>query len=362
MSIDQEVAKARKDIRTDDYQMSIGEWVSLYENEDLDIHPEFQRLFRWTDRQKSNLIESILLGIPLPPIFVSQRENGVWDVIDGLQRLSTIFQLMGILKDQSGKSVPSLELQKTKYLPSLAGMCWDGENELPPELKRIIRRSKIGVSIILRESDENTKYDLFERLNTGGTKLTDQEVRNCILVMADMSFYEWLHSLTQISSFAETTSLSEKLVTEKYDMELALRYLLFSEADAEILRSVGDVGSFLSEKMIDLAKSTTFDRSKAYSEFKAVFDALAECMHENAFKRYSPEKGRHEGAFLVSVFEAVTAGVSARIKAGKSHNEIPNLAATLWTEHDFTNWARSGVTAARRLSRIIPFAREHFIK
>lgn len=235
MSLDNEVTAARKDIRTDDYHMSIGEWVSLYESEDLDIHPEFQRLFRWTDEQKSNLIESILLGIPLPPIFVSQREDGVWDVIDGLQRLSTIFQLLGILKDEHGNDVPPLILKRTKYLPSLDGVSWEGETPLPNELKRIIRRSKIGVSIILRESDENTKYDLFERLNTGGTKLTDQEVRNCILVMVDVSFYEWLRSLTQIDSFIETTALSEKLLVEKYDMELALRYLLFHKQTKMIL-------------------------------------------------------------------------------------------------------------------------------
>jgi len=75
----------RKEIRTDGYAMSIGEWISLYENKEIDIHPEFQRFFRWSINQKSNLIESILLGIPIPTIFVSQRKDGVWDVVDGLQ-------------------------------------------------------------------------------------------------------------------------------------------------------------------------------------------------------------------------------------------------------------------------------------
>ena len=91
MGLQEEIDKMRQEIRADDYSMSIGEWISLYENSEIEIHPEFQRFFRWTTTQKTSLIESILLGIPIPPIFVSQREDGVWDVVDGLQRLSTIY-------------------------------------------------------------------------------------------------------------------------------------------------------------------------------------------------------------------------------------------------------------------------------
>ena len=114
-----EIDRKRQEIRSDSYSMSIGEWISLYQQGDVEIHPEFQRFFRWTDYQKTSLIESILLGIPIPPIFVSQREDGIWDVVDGLQRLSTIYQFAGILKDEQGELVPSLILDQTKYLPSL---------------------------------------------------------------------------------------------------------------------------------------------------------------------------------------------------------------------------------------------------
>jgi uncharacterized protein with ParB-like and HNH nuclease domain len=87
------------------YSVSIGEWISIYEKDELDIHPEFQRFFRWSNRQKSRLIESILLGLPIPQIFVAQRPDGIWDVVDGLQRLSTIYQFVGILKNEEGKFV-----------------------------------------------------------------------------------------------------------------------------------------------------------------------------------------------------------------------------------------------------------------
>lgn len=79
MSLREEIQEKRKEIVVDAYAMSIGEIVNLYNDEELDVHPEFQRFFRWDDNQKTRLIESILLGIPIPPIFVSQKTNGKWD-------------------------------------------------------------------------------------------------------------------------------------------------------------------------------------------------------------------------------------------------------------------------------------------
>jgi hypothetical protein len=121
VSLADEIQARSTEIHTDAYSMSFGELMNLYQSGELDIHPEFQRFFRWTIEQKSRLIESILLGIPLPSIFVAQRRDGVWDVIDGLQRLSTVFQFAGILKDEDGAQVSPLQLTATKYLPSLVG-------------------------------------------------------------------------------------------------------------------------------------------------------------------------------------------------------------------------------------------------
>ena len=129
MSLQDEIDSKRKQIRTDSYAMSIGEWLSLYESSEIDVHPEFQRFFRWRPAQKSKLIESIFLGIPIPPIFVAQREDGIWDIVDGVQRLSTIFQLAGLLKDEEGKLLPPLVLEETKYLPSMEGKRWESDGD-----------------------------------------------------------------------------------------------------------------------------------------------------------------------------------------------------------------------------------------
>ena len=182
--LDSQVEEKRKEIHTDAYPMSIGEVINLYSEGDLDIHPEFQRIYRWNEVQKSRLIESILLGIPLPSFFVAQQEDGVWDVVDGLQRLSTIFSFLGIYKNENGERQPPLRLTATEYLPELEGKYWSddlNENCLSKELQRSFKREKIDLKIIKKESDEHTKYELFQRLNTFGSSLSDQEVRNYLI-------------------------------------------------------------------------------------------------------------------------------------------------------------------------------------
>jgi len=112
MNLIEEIKLKSKEISTDSYSMSIGELVSMYKDGELNIHPEFQRFYRWKPEQKSRFIESILLGIPIPSIFVSQDPTGKWEVIDGLQRISTILQTMGELKNNEGSLVETLTLSK----------------------------------------------------------------------------------------------------------------------------------------------------------------------------------------------------------------------------------------------------------
>ena len=126
--LNNEIDIARHNVRTDSYSMSIGELASMYEDNELEIHPAFQRVFRWSDEQKSNFIESIFLGIPIPSIFVSQRQDGVWDLVDGLQRLSTIFSFMNKLKNEEGGIREPFTPEATKYLPSLKGRKWETED------------------------------------------------------------------------------------------------------------------------------------------------------------------------------------------------------------------------------------------
>ena len=225
-NLSDKIKELRKEIVSDSYSMSIGELISLYTDEELDIHPRFQRLFRWQSYQKTRFIESILLNIPIPPIFVSQNEEGVWDVIDGVQRLSTIFQFVGKLKDQDGNTVDKLVLEGTKALPELEGLYWESdslETSLPKDVKLDFKRARIVINIVKKESDTSAKYELFQRLNTGGSSLSDQEVRNCLMIMSNPSLYDFVERLSLNEDFIEATPISNRLVDEQYRMELVTR-------------------------------------------------------------------------------------------------------------------------------------------
>lgn len=363
-SLIEDVNQKRREIRTDGYAMSISEWVSLYESEEIDIHPEFQRFYRWSEKQKTNLIESILLGIPIPPVFVSQRSDGIWDVVDGLQRLSTIYQFMGILKDESGELFPPLTLTSTKYLPSLQGKKWndpsDEENSLTQELRLIIKRSKINVSIILKESDKDAKYDLFQRLNTGGSSLSPQEIRNCILVMLNKDFFVWLQRLSKHQSFRDSISLSDRPLEEAYDMELALRFMVFSLISEDDLSSIGDVGEFVTEKMTVISTDEKFDQQEFEALFKQTFDLLNQELGDRSFKRYYAAKDKFMGGFLVSQYELVSYGIAYALHAGHKVTNIREKVASIWSNEEFTSWSGAGITATRRLPRIIPLGRRLF--
>lgn len=368
MSLIDEIDLRRREIRTDGYAMSIGEWISLYEKNELDIHPEFQRFFRWSDTQKTNLIESILLGIPLPPIFVSQRNNGVWDVVDGLQRLSTIFQLLGILRDEKGKAVSPLILQGTKYLPSLNSLQWHDEKNakksLPLEAQLSLKRSKLSVSIILKESDESAKYDLFQRLNTGGSELSPQEVRNCLLLMINKKMFEWLRGLAQYEPFKQVSALSDRPIEESYDVELVLRFMVLHNLDEKGFQSIGDVGIFLTDEMTALARNKKFDYKINERVFKETFDLLAVAVGENAFKRFSITKTRHEGGFLLSQFEVVALGLASNVRNNTTvaTTKIASLVSGIWSDKRYTAWSSSGINASRRVPKLIPLGRSIFKK
>src|SRR5215203_5557087 len=286
MSLSEEIAERRQAINTDAYSMSIGELTNLYRDDELDIHPEFQRFFRWSDEQKSRLIESLLLGIPIPSIFVQQRQDGVWDVIDGLQRLSTIFELQGLLKDEQEQVIDPLVLRGTKYLPSLEGKRWEDENggdALDREQQLLIKRSKLDVQIVLRESDEASKYELFQRLNTGGSPLSDQELRNCILIMVNRDFYHWLVALAKDPNFQSCIALTDRALEEQYDIELVVRFIVFRRITTEKLREIGDIGEFLTDEIVRLAQAEDFDREQEEAAFHFTFELLAETLQDSAF-------------------------------------------------------------------------------
>src|SRR5262249_43560796 len=150
--------------------------------------------------------------------------------------------------------------------PSLAGMTWNKENPFTRSQKLFIKRAKIDIKIVLKESDDKAKYELFMRLNTGGTALEPQEVRNCLMIMAYPKSYKWVKDLSDEQDFRNATPLSDQSVSQQYPMELVTRFLIFRQLPEAALSEVGDIGDFLNDRLGDLE---SLRRTRQAAEEKA---------------------------------------------------------------------------------------------
>lgn len=358
-NLESELKAARRTISTDSYPMSVGELTNMYTDGDLIIRPPFQRLFRWNDDQKSRLIESILIGIPLPSIFVAQDEDGRWELVDGLQRISTLLQLQGLL-DQT--DFPALALTSTKYLPSLGGLVWEHDDDakaLTPAQRRDIKRAKIDLKIVQRESNPQTKFDLFQRLNSFGSKLSSQEIRNAQLVGVNSEFVEWLTSLAAHESFATLTRLPENLVRQKYDEELVLRFLYLHEKSDDEIRGIRNFQDGLETFSIELAISFS-DTYKAEAEriFRDTFDRLA-AADEKILGRWDATKQDFKGGFLNSSFEALAVSLGYLLRENiDTRSDLRACAIEFWDLPQMTARFATGKSTEARLSSMVPAGRE----
>lgn len=365
MSLVEEIKVRVKEFKTDGYPMSIGEIINLYENSEMVINPNFQRFFRWSQAQKTRFIESILLGIPTPAIFVYQRDDGVWELVDGLQRISTILEFVGKLKDAQDVPVPPSALIGTKFLPSLDGVTWEGAAQdakpLPKPLQLDFKRSKIKVEIIQKESDANAKFEVFQRLNTGGTFLSEQEVRNCLLVMLNQPAFEWLEAASHFDKFEESLSLTDRAISERYDMELALKYFALSRYEL----GGKDVSEFLTDSVEKLFVEQNIATASELARFKKLFTLLINATGESAFRKYSNQ--RFQGRFLDSAFEPIALGLGYNLDA-YDENDPSDIALvgdkikSLWSIPEMLANVGSGSNAKIRIPRLVNLGRDHFRK
>lgn len=362
-----EINKKASEIYKEAYQMSIGELANLYRDDELDIHPEFQRLYRWSDFQKTKLIESIMLNIPIPPIYVSQTEDGIWDVIDGVQRLSTIFQFMGILKDDEGNKVEQLVLMGTKDLPSFEGMKWqdsDPNKSFTREQQLELKRSRIDVTILKKTSDSKTKYELFQRLNTGGTKLSFQEVRNCLIIMENRDFYKFIAELDKNTNFGECVPITDRKMDEQYRIELIVRLLVGLFMDWTLSGSYKEITDLLDQEVLNLCRDQAFNFEEVKRSFNETFEVLNSATQDNSFRKYKKDADKFSGAFLLPAFETIAIGVFYnidKIYGMDQRNEyILQKVKGLYNEGTFVENTKPGVNVITRYHNLIEFGKMYF--
>lgn len=267
-----------------------------------------------------------------------------------------------ILEDIPQKS--RLKLQSTKYLPSLEGIVWEtksaDEVELPTSLKLFIKRAKLNFSIILSDSGKNAKFDIFQRLNTGGTYASDQEVRNSVMIMVNKPTFLWFKKLASNSNFLETISLSDRLSNEQYPMELVLRYIALTHFKYSNKKELSDFFD-------DIIELILADQNFPYEKYETLFDQTFELLNllegENVFKRY--DGSSFKGKFLESAFEAISVGIATNYNSYDLPNDknfIKEKIKQIHTEEQFRKYTGSGSNARTRIPKVVPFAKEFFSK
>lgn len=355
-SILKQISKAKQNVKTDGYPMSIGELINLYKDGDVKLDPAFQRLFRWEDEQKTKLIESILIGIPIPEIFVAQKSDSTWHVVDGVQRLSTILQLTGVLNGYE-----PLVLGNCKYIPSLKGQSW---NTLPNDVQRAFRRSKVNISIILTQNSDEAQYELFQRLNTGGSTLSSQEVRNCLILMISEEFFELINRLKEYESFKDCINLKEEDYDREEHMEMILRMFIGYQnaVDYDDYDNINKIvlSDFIDKETIRIIRQDNFANFE--NDFKLTFDKLKSCLAENSFKKYDQASDRFKGPFNISAFEMLTVGISSNINTVQQLGNavLVDKIKELYLQQEVINAFSRGVRAIKRFKDVTAFARGYF--
>ncbi|MDJ0598985.1 MAG: DUF262 domain-containing protein [Crocosphaera sp.] len=352
-----ELKIARQQIKTDSYSMSIGEIINLYRDKDLILNPAFQRLFRWNDDQKTKFIESILIGIPIPQIFVAQQSSGQWTIVDGVQRVSTLLQLTGNLKDKE-----PLKLTECEYLPSIVDSKWD---DLPQDLQRIFRRSKLDINIILTENSLQSQYELFKRLNSGGIHLEDQEMRNCLIIMLDESFYDKVNDLKEYENFQKCLCLSQDKLDKEYHMELILRFFIAKHGKTNYDKyqmSTSLLKDFIDDETAKIISDEDFKINKEIETFKKTFDLLKNTLEKDSFKKYNSEKDKFQGQFSIASFELIASGVANNLdkleQIGKDN--FINKVKELYQTSEAQNLLKRGMKALPRFKGLAELSTDYF--
>ncbi|WNB74476.1 DUF262 domain-containing protein [Methylomonas koyamae] len=364
-----EIEDASRLVKTDAYQMSIGEIVNMYKDGELIINPDFQRLFRWDVGQKSKLIESILLGIPLPSIFVFEKEDSTWELVDGLQRISTLLEFMGELKDpESGQLKEPTALVATKYLPSLNNAVWvksenindvsiEEQNALNNSQQLSIKRSRISVEILKRPSDNSTKFDLFQRLNSGGTLANPQELRNCIVIMVNKAYSLFIKNLANYPPFLSVLSANEDQIEKQRHLEYTCRFLVYNYVpyDGKL-----DIEEYIDNGIIGLA--ITCETQQAGQTFRETFELLNEAFGKDALRRI--QNGAHTGRVGLASFECIAVGIANNIDNIKSKanpiNYVKERIIDFWNDTNNEQFFTPGLRGTVRIQRTLAFATNWF--
>lgn len=268
-------ADVERKILSSPHEITIREFFEQRNEGDLIIQPEYQRNFVASPSTASKYIESILMDVPIPVIYLAEEKGGKRSVIDGQQRLTSFLSFL----DGRFPNGSEFRLTGLKVLSELNRKSF---HQLDQETQKKIKKTSIRTIVISKDSNEDIKFEIFERLNTGSIKLNEDELRNSIYrgqyikLLSELSENETFHDLVKKENF------KKRMIYRG----MILRFLALSEKS--YINYKPSMKQFCNKELRD-HRNLSEQKAKEYTDrFKHCVDLVKVVFGESAFRRYMP--------------------------------------------------------------------------
>jgi len=320
----EEIPSIKRKVYADQGDPEIDSLHRKYKDGDLIIQPDFQRQFVWDVVKSSRLIESVLLDIPLPVIYLSEEKDGKEYVIDGQQRLTAFFSFI------DGKFADGRDFKLTglKVFRELNRKMFIDLKEIDKKLQHKIRYCKIRAITFREESEQDLKFEIFERLNTGAVSLNDQELRNCIY---RGRYNELLKELSKDSDFMYLLGLRNPDRRMK-DIELVLRFAAFYHFT--YLNYKPPMKKFLNSDMEKYQYISESEATELKNAFKNTVMIIRSLLDNHAFRRFykgddkNPNGYWEPKKFNASLYD-ILMGSFAKVDKNKVYQNLDSIREAL---------------------------------
>lgn len=347
MKIQEQLDTNRRSVAFDSYDITIRQLYDMILEGMIDIAPEYQRHFVWDAKRQSALIESLFLGIPVPSLFMATNKDATWEVIDGVQRLTTIIYFIGNEDDPIIKKFEikfkKLRLTDLEKLEAMNDLKYE---QLPKSMQLMFQTRSLRITVLNDRSDFGVRYDLFERLNTGGVTLHEQEIRNCVF---QGEFNDLLKELAENKDFRSVVKMTERAERGGSYEELILRFFAYYEDSDKFIHSVK---GFLNDYMERKTKSFK-NRKKLEKIFEDTFKILSSNLPDGIVR------GTRKNITPIVLYEAISVGTAVALDSGKRIN--PKKLGILLNDKQLKKYTTGATNSKKMLNQRIDLVKDTLI-
>ena len=355
--IEEEIVNQLKTVDYDTHEFTIEVILSKLKKSEIFI-PQYQRKFVWDENKKSKLIESLLINIPIPYLFLADTESGDLEIVDGVQRLLTIYSFC---KNDSKLDLPDLDyckdelkLQNLEKLSQLNGKYFT--DLLESRRKRFLNKT-IRAIVLTEKADEDVRFDLFERINTGSDTLKGMEKRRGAF---QGKFTDFIKEIATNAMFMSTLNITDTKKKRREDEELALRFYAYSDNYLNFTKSVqGFLDDYLIEKNAQWAQLSDNDlKQEKDAKTKENMDVLT-FAQQHFVNNFNKKKKTKQNSRVR--FEALSVGTNLALR--QSPNLLNQNIDVSWVNsNDFLKLVTTdGSNTKKRVNARIEFVRNKLL-